>query len=281
MVTMKTPVLDAATKQEREAAFWDEIVQEAQINPADLLVRAGDRHDRTMPWLEYLDHTEFFDAIVAHLNIKPGMRVLDMGCGRGFLSTALAQRGAIVTGIDISQGSVAISSQRAALSGVADRCTFQVMDCETLEFPDASFDAVTGSCVLHHLDLHRAATEIGRVLPPGGRAAFVESMGLNPILMTARAILPGRFGIEKASTDDEYPLTAKRLKTLQGGFPGKVDHQFPQVVFLRMGGYLPFLRGKIVSRALRSLDRGITTIPVLRRLGYFGLVTMVKSGHGH
>ncbi len=267
---------DARTKQDREAMFWDTVAEQREAEDSLLRVYRQDGYDRTMPWLDRFDMAKFLEAIVSHIDLKPGMRVLDLGCGRGFLSIALALRGAHVTGVDISPRSVAAAAHRAAISGAAEGCEFRVMDCENLDFLDGSFDAVVGSCVLHHLDLNRAAQEVGRVLRPGGKAAFIESMGLNPILMAARALLPGHFGIEKASSADEYPLTKRRLAQLRRSFDGDLRHTFPQVIFLRMGGYLPFLRSPLAERALRGIDHGLASIPLFHALGYFGLIVAEK-----
>lgn len=267
---------DVPTKQHREAAFWDTVAEQREAEDSLLQVHLEDGYDRTMPWLDRFDMSDFLEAIIAHIELKPGMKVLDLGCGRGFLSIALALRGANVTGIDISPRSVTAAAHRALISDAGDRCVFRVMDCENLDLPDGSFDAVVGSCVLHHLDLRRAAQEVGRVLRPGGKAAFIESMGLNPVLMAARALLPGRFGIEKASSADEYPLTRRRLAELRRSFDGDLRHIFPQVIFLRMGGYLPFLRSPLAERTLRSIDHGLATVPLCHPLGYFGLIVAEK-----
>ncbi|MGB8815064.1 MAG: class I SAM-dependent methyltransferase [Paracoccaceae bacterium] len=265
------------TVQNREAEFWDKVAAGAAAEDALLRVELTDGHDHSMPWLADLGMDDFTAALVQHLDVQPGMRILDMGCGQGFLSAALAHRGATMLGIDISPRSIEVCRNRAVLSGVQDRCTFQVMDCQALEVEDASLDAVTGCFVLHHLDLAKVAREVRRVLKPNGRSAFIETMGLNPALMAARALLPGKFGIEKASSEDEYPLTRARMNMLRQNFDGQVGLGFPQVVFLRMGGYLPFLQGSMATRALKAADRALARIPPCRSLGYYGLVTMDRD----
>lgn len=265
------------TIPDREADFWDKVVERSAADDQALRILANDLCDPAVPWFKHLDLDRFVAAVFAHIDPKPGMRILDLGCGKGFLSVALAHRGAVVEGVDISPRSIGYSIRRAETSGVSDRTTFTVMDCKNLTFEDESFDAVCGGFVLHHLDLENAAQAVGRVLKPGGKAAFIETMGLNPLLMLARATLPGRLSIQKESSDDEYPLDRPRLAKLQANFPGRVRTSFPQIVFLRMGGYLPFLDNRWGIGLMTGLDHLIARAPALGPLSYYGLVTMDRG----
>jgi SAM-dependent methyltransferase len=93
-------------------------------------------------------------------------RILDVGCGSGPLFAALRARGAFVTGIDKSAGMLELARRR--LGGDAD---LQVADLGgLLPFPDATFDDVIVSLVLHYLeDWGPALAELRRVLKPRGR----------------------------------------------------------------------------------------------------------------
>ncbi|MGI8411008.1 MAG: class I SAM-dependent methyltransferase [Solirubrobacteraceae bacterium] len=100
-------------------------------------------------------------------------RSLEIGAGTGYFSLNLLQEGVVdqATCTDISPGMLAelmANAQRLGVNATSTRA-----DAESLPFPDESFDLVVGHAVLHHLpDLHRALTEIYRVLRPGGRIAF-------------------------------------------------------------------------------------------------------------
>ena len=87
----------------------------------------------------------------------PGESVLDVGCGTGTLAIAIKPRvgGGEVNGIDASSEMIEVAKEKAAKTGA--EIDFQVALIEAIPFPDASFDFVTSSLMLHHLpdDLKR------------------------------------------------------------------------------------------------------------------------------
>ncbi|HET8785471.1 MAG TPA: class I SAM-dependent methyltransferase, partial [Candidatus Limnocylindrales bacterium] len=119
-----------------------------------------------------------------------GREVIEYGCGLGQLTVLLARSGARVTAFDISAGSIEMTRRRARLTGVEDQITFAVAAGEELPFDDASFDVAVGKAVLHHLDPIAGARELARILRPGGRAAFSEPLGTNPLVRIARDHVP-------------------------------------------------------------------------------------------
>ena len=95
-----------------------------------------------------------------------GRRILDAGCGSGPLSAALLDRGAVVTGFDVSAAMVELARKR-----LGDDADLQVADLAApLPFADAEFDDAVSSLVLHYLeDWAVPLAELRRVLKPGGR----------------------------------------------------------------------------------------------------------------
>ncbi|MEO1468176.1 MAG: bifunctional 2-polyprenyl-6-hydroxyphenol methylase/3-demethylubiquinol 3-O-methyltransferase UbiG [Pseudomonadota bacterium] len=96
-----------------------------------------------------------------------GRDVLDLGCGGGFLSEALATRGAHVTGIDPAARAVESARTHAEAGGLDIR--YDVGVGEALPYPDASFDIVVSVDVLEHVEsVPKVLAETARVLRPGG-----------------------------------------------------------------------------------------------------------------
>ncbi|MHA6343927.1 bifunctional 2-polyprenyl-6-hydroxyphenol methylase/3-demethylubiquinol 3-O-methyltransferase UbiG [Roseivivax sp. CAU 1761] len=103
--------------------------------------------------------------------VWPGRRVLDLGCGGGFMAEALAARGARVTGLDPAAKAVAAAARHAAQEGLD--IAYLAGRGEALPFADAAFDIVVCVDVLEHVDdPARVLAEAARVLAPGGSFLF-------------------------------------------------------------------------------------------------------------
>jgi ubiquinone/menaquinone biosynthesis C-methylase UbiE len=264
---------------ERERQFWNACGREhCPFGGEDVAqVRPGDLYDRSMPWLPYLGLPAFNQCLLETVGDLRGKRVLDLGTGTGFLAVLMAQRGAQVVGVDVAEGQLEVAAQRARISGVQEAVTFRQMGAESLEFPDASFDAVVGSFVLHHTDLRTASREVYRVLAPGGVGAFIETSGRNRLLMLCRSNLVGRFGIPKHGSSDEHPLDAASEECLREVFHGSVRYRYPETVFLRMAAaYIALLRHWPIMDALRYADLALFRFASLQALGYFAVVECRK-----
>lgn len=120
----------------------------------------------------------FRERLVELAGIEPGEAVLDVGCGTGTLALAAKRRvgpGGVVHGIDASPEMIARARRKAMKAG-AD-AVFQTAVVEALPYPDARFDVVLSTLMLHHLPRPARpqwAREIRRVLRPGGRVLVVD-----------------------------------------------------------------------------------------------------------
>lgn len=113
------------------------------------------------------------DEVVQSLNIRPGMRVLDLGCGDGTTALPAARRGAEVLGVDIAQNLVAAGNERAKAAGL-DNLRFQQGDASDLnELSDGQFDLVVS--IFGAMFAPRpfdVAREMVRVVRSGGRVVM-------------------------------------------------------------------------------------------------------------
>jgi SAM-dependent methyltransferase len=108
--------------------------------------------------------------------LGPGMNVLELGCGTGYFTRELARSGADIVAIDVSPELLEIARANCSAPNVR----YEIQNAYELSYPDAVFDSIVGSSVLHHLEIEAASREIYRVLKPGGTICFTEPNMLNP-----------------------------------------------------------------------------------------------------
>lgn len=125
------------------------------------------------PWPMHRDADEEMGWRLKCLGVKPGhyqgKRVLDLGCGTGEYALWYTMKGAAsVTGVDLSDGSLALARQRREQSGLS-QAEFLKMDILNCDLPDNHFDYSYSVGVLHHTgDPLRGFKHLVRVTKPGG-----------------------------------------------------------------------------------------------------------------
>lgn len=106
--------------------------------------------------------------VVGLAAVEPGVRILDIATGTGNAALAAARLGATSTGIDLAPRLIELARRRAGAEGLT--ASFEVGDLHQLPFPAGSFDRVISVFgVIFATDPARAASELVRVLAPGGR----------------------------------------------------------------------------------------------------------------
>lgn len=161
-------------------------------NPKDTSHEGHDSHAANKRFYKVTGRSTRFVGDWLTANCKDKV-VLDYCCGDGDNAIGMARlhHAARAVGIDISDISIENARRRASGAGLAARTEFFVGDAEKTPFPDATFDIVLCSGVLHHLDVNVAFPELARILKPGGKILAVEALGVNPVFQLYRKMTPG------------------------------------------------------------------------------------------
>ena len=222
-----------------------------------------------------------FIRVAEVLDLKPGVRLLDLGCGAGlFLSWLATEMGGKYYGIDLSLNSAHSAKQ------LSSSLTVAVGDAEVLPYKNESFDRISCNGAAHHLlDLHSALSEMYRILKPGGILALYE-----PTSSTlTNAIRNAFFGFDKYESPadlahkEEFTSHTVKATLIKVGFRDIVASQHDFLAYPLSGMYidLPLSRSAFAMKILTSLERRLSSVtllkPVIHLLSWRLLVVAVKS----
>jgi demethylmenaquinone methyltransferase/2-methoxy-6-polyprenyl-1,4-benzoquinol methylase len=147
----------------------------AKVN--DLFAAIARHYDLLNDLQSFGLHRRWKRRVVELAAVKPGDRALDLCCGTGDLALALAQRGAEVTGLDFSNGMLAVAEirRRKNFKFQISNLKFLQGDAQQIPFPGHSFDIVTVGYGLRNLtNWETSLAEMRRVAKPGGRLIVLD-----------------------------------------------------------------------------------------------------------
>ena len=158
----------------READGWVRIHKDKGIYD-----QTGVDIDFRLPYFEeepWIGVARQFDIALELIRPTPGMRVLDVGAGRGWAAKHLAVRGCRAVAVDVTaDDQIGLGRSRALMDEAGVLFDALVADSERLPFADASFDVVFCAAALHHTtDLAALMANIARVLRRGGRLVAIN-----------------------------------------------------------------------------------------------------------
>jgi ubiquinone/menaquinone biosynthesis C-methylase UbiE len=157
-----------------------------QVQPRDAMQFINEQNAATLQ--RFIERLEFRakdptfagyrDAYLKLIDLQGGAAVLDLGCGTGVVTRAIAARDGFdgtVTGVDQSPEFIAAAERLAADDGLGDRVEFVVGDAHALDLPAASFDAAVAHTLVSHVrDPLTVLAEAARVIRPGGSVAIFD-----------------------------------------------------------------------------------------------------------
>ncbi|MFL5925908.1 MAG: methyltransferase domain-containing protein [Gaiellaceae bacterium] len=233
----------------------------------------ADNPRQTYSQYEHLPFWQALDAMTFErwrLRIRPGSRVLDVGCAQGRSTFKIVRDDIDVVGFDISKALIREALDRVQTGA---RLTFFVGDASSLPFMDESFDFALTYGVLHHLpDPAGICREIARVLRPGG--TFFASENNRTIFRSAFELLQRIRPQWYEEAGAFAQISRRQLATwLEGaGLAASIRTS----VFVPPHA-LNHVRVDIGTRVLRSTDRVAAAVPGLRDNGGLVVAEAVKE----
>lgn len=206
------------------------------------------------------------DEMVRGLDLKPGDRILEVGCGQGRYLLPLVDRGLDVEGLDLSP--VLLDRLRSSAGAIGPSLKLSAGDLiEPSPERVGAYDAVVGFFVLHHLhDVSACLHNLARWVRPGGKVGFLEPNPLNPLFHVQILLTPGM------SYRGERSILAMRPKVVLGAL---ADAGMAETRLKRFGFFPPILANR---SAMQPVERAIEAVPLWRGLLPFQLFQAVQPG---
>jgi ubiquinone/menaquinone biosynthesis C-methylase UbiE len=211
--------------------------------------------------------------IVLELLREARGRLLEVGCGPGFILPDLLASGLEVQAIDVSAEMIRRARERIGEHPLAARCQLGVGDVERLQFAQASFDAVLAMGVLEYLpDYGRALAEMARVLRPGGVVVLTVPNRASLYHVTRSAYLGARrlIGLPRRSAYAANPCLPWSLdRELAGARFSKLESRACNFIF--------FPLKELHGAASDTLNRALAPLSALAIAPFLGAQYIVKA----
>jgi SAM-dependent methyltransferase len=237
--------------------------------------------DREMARLEYQATLllPIEQQIWAVAGLLEGMQVVDIGCGAGIISRAIAKKipHGKVWGIDSSTALLDTANKFQAAEPIAN-LSLMTGDVYDLPLPDKTIDFVYGRLLFQHLTTPlRALTEIDRILKPGGKICLVDVVDswftIDPEPPAFSELRQRLLPIQRSQGGD--PQVGVKLGNYlsEAGF-GAIETRVEVVTSDRLGGIDKFLELLSFGNPYNSIDPELASLATLARQSTAELVTL-------
>jgi SAM-dependent methyltransferase len=239
-----------------------------------MLTQESEIYDRAKVDVE-TGEIEEFDTVIFNGVIRPrevgfvsralksrnGMRVLDLGCGGGWMTRTLIHMGHDAIGVDVSRGILLTASTAAETKGRLIRA-----DGHSLPFREGAFDAVVCVGALHHTDLKRLLPGLERIVKRDGVLVFLEPNKFNPFSAIGRRLFP-----MSTHTPGEEPYGPRQLRVELSSKGWRVEEYQSLFLYALALSYVlhklnwPRAASKVVGlvdRHERRMERWFSIVPV-------------------
>lgn len=225
------------------------------------------------------DATDFATWVLSHLDLRPGLRLVDVGCGPGMYHPPLGQAGVRMIAVDPSPAMVRDAQRQAIGHGLPVHAARA--GAEALPLPDGSVDRAMANHVLYHVpDRARALRELRRVLKPGGRVVLAtnaaDSLGRLRDLHADAARALGH----APSPPPDVRFSLADLPLVRAVFPAAQRHVLPNAFrFPSAGAALRYYASGFVDDAERPTSDGSHRDGLLREVGRRIEEIVRREGH--
>ena len=208
------------------------------------------------------------EAFVTLTGLKPGARVIDLGCGSGTFTALLVHAGYNCVGLDISAKLLEVGRRKHP------QIEFVAGDIEHMPFPRESFDGALLSGVVHHFpDPSPCAKETFRLLRPRGRFLAFDPNRMNPFMWLYRD-RASPFYNSVGVTANERPVLAREVRATfaRAGF-SVTSHYLSGLAYR----YVASARARLVLPIYNFVDNALFGLPLMERLRPFVLTAGEKD----
>lgn len=183
-----------------------------------LFATIADRYDLITVLLSFGRDAAWKRRLVRMADAQPGTRALDLACGTGDITYAIAARGARTIGLDVTTRMLEIARGKSPDSAAA----FVGGDMMALPFPDGAFDLVTAGYGVRNVpQIAPALAEIRRVLRPGGRFLSLDfdrpsNLAVRSIYLTYLTVVGATLGWALHRDPDTYRYIPESIRRYPG-----------------------------------------------------------------